>query len=160
MTCLLRRTSSQDDDDAPLLANHPREPGAVARKVRMRKYCTPVRALPPPELVHVQHPRERRPVAMLKVDGAAVRREFCGVRDDERAPSTLPRYMEPLSHHLEELLHEGRDGRRGVDFLHRWRESRLVFNRCCLEGLPPLALCAASDGRASPHRSRTGPVRF
>ena len=28
------------------------------------------------------------------------------------------------------------------------------------EGLPLHWLCAASDGRASPHRSRTGPVRF
>ena len=35
---------------------------------------------------------------------------------------------------LVELLHEGRDGRRGVDFHRRWRGSRLVFNCCCLGG--------------------------
>ena len=48
--------------------------------------------------------------------------------------------MKPLVHELEELLHEGRDGRRGVGFLHRWWGA-LVFNRCCLGGAAPLAVC-------------------
>ena len=78
---------------------------------------------------------------MLEVDGAAVRRESLRVRDDERRAVGRPRYVEPLVHELEELLHEGCDGRRGVDF-HRWRDSRLVFNRCCLGGAAsPLAVC-------------------
>ena len=104
----------------------------------MRKYCTPVRALPSPELVHVQHPRERRPVAVLEVDGAAVRREFLSIWYDERGAVGRPRDVESLIYHLEELLHEGRDGCR--DF-HRWRDARLVFNCCCLGGAASHTVC-------------------
>ena len=46
---------------------------------------------------------------------------------------------------LVELLHEGRDGRGGVGFLHRWRGSRLVFNRCCLGGVASHTVCGTME---------------
>ena len=96
---------------------------------------------------------------MLEVDGAAVRRESLRVRDDERRAVGRPSHMESLSTSLKSCCTKGATGAAAstsvIDAVGRARFQPLLPRRGCLHWL-----CAASDGRASPHRSRTGPVRF
>ena len=61
------------------------------------------------EIVHVHHPRERRPVPMLKVQGADLVGEAPRVRDDDLVTGLGPGDVS-LVRHTRELLDEGWDG--------------------------------------------------